>query len=115
MQKYIFSIKPPNKAYNSLLTGKILTFFTNKHRMFVLLLILQADNILYFPHKQSSDSSSVSEEKKSVTDKESEFFTVQLFGELFGELCNPLFSPLSGAVFSEPRLEAFSVPLFLPP
>ena len=55
-----------------------------------------------FPHKQSSDSSSVSEEKKSVTDKESEFFTVQLFGELFGELCNPL--------FSEPRLEAFSVP-----
>ena len=60
-----------------------------------------------FPHKQSSDSSSVSEEKKSVTDKESEFFTVQLFGELF----SPLFSPL----FSEPRLEAFSVPLFLPP
>lgn len=65
MQKYIFSIKPPNKAYNNLLTGKILTFFTNKHRMFVLLLILQADNILYFPHKQSSDSSSVSEGKNS--------------------------------------------------
>jgi hypothetical protein len=64
-----------------------------------------------FPHKQSSDSSSVSEEKKSVTDKESEFFTVQLFGELF----SPLSSAVCSALSSEPRLEAFNETLFLPP
>ena len=76
-----------------------------------------------FPHKQSSDSSSVSEEKNQLPIKNQSFLQSNFLVNFLVNFANPLFSPLSSAVSSavcsalsgEPRLEAFSVPLFLPP